>query len=295
MLKNLNYDFIKFNKIALIFSFILFILSICSISIKKFNFGIDFTGGLIFDLNVKDSILENKIKNKLSFKYENNLFQSYSNGIIIKIPKKDIKNENKDIKNITDIIKSVNNEIVFNKVDFVGPQVGEVLIKNGITSLLLSLFGILFYIWLRFKLQFGVSAVIALIHDIIILSGFISLFSIDFDLTTIAAILTVIGYSINDTVVIFDRIRENLNVYKENDIKHIINISINNNLKRTLYTSISTLLAILPLIFSNVNSLKNFSMIIVFGVVIGTYSSIFIATSILIQKYKLIGVKNEKN
>ena len=289
-------DFIKLNRIALLFSLILIVISFCSIFLKKFNFGIDFTGGVIFDLSMTDFILENDVKNALSINYENNVIQKYTDGIIIKIPKKDIQNENKDIENITQIIKSINNEIIFNKIDFVGPQVGEMLIKNGIISLLLSFVGILLYIWSRFKLHFGTSAVVALLHNVILLFGFISISQLNFDLTTIAAILTVVGYSVNDTVVLFDRIRENLKTYKNENIGKIINISINNNLKRTLYTSISTLLAISPLLFSTVSGLKSFSVIVSIGIIIGTYSSIFIASSMLMYNYKLIGVKkNEKN
>ena len=200
-----DYDFIKLNRIALLFSLILIVISFCSIFLKKFNFGIDFTGGVIFDLSMTDFILENDVKNALSINYENNVIQKYTDGIIIKIPKKDIQNESKDIENITQIIKSINNEIIFNKIDFVGPQVGEMLIKNGIISLLLSFVGILLYIWSRFKLHFGTSAVVALLHNVILLFGFISISQLNFDLTTIAAILTVVGYSVNDTVVLFDK------------------------------------------------------------------------------------------
>ena len=295
MLDDKNYDFLKFGRMAIAISIALVILSIFSIAVKKFNFGLDFTGGVVFDLNITDKEIENRIKEKISVSYKNNLFQSYNDGVIIKISKKEIKDRSKDIENITNQIKSIDNNIIFNRVDFVGPQVGEILVRNGIISLILSLFGILLYIWFRFKLQFGIAAVIALLHDIIILFGFISLFQIDFDLTTIAAILTVIGYSINDTVVIFDRIRENIKNNPKVELGKIINLSINSNLKRTIYTSVSTLLAIAPLIFSTVTSLKNFSVIIFCGISVGTYSSIFISSSILVYKNKLIGVKHEKN
>lgn len=289
-----DYNFTKLNKISMIFSLMLIVISIGSIFLQKFNFGIDFTGGVIFDLNVTNDIFKKTIKDKISTNYENNIFQSYSNGIIIKIPKKDIENESKDIENITTIIKSISNDIIFNKIDFVGPQVGEMLIKSGIISLLLSFVAILLYIWFRFKLDFGISAIVGLLHNVVILFGFISILQINFDLTTIAAILTVVGYSVNDTVVLFDRIRENLKIYKNENIGKIVNTSINNNLKRTLYTSISTLLAISPLLFSTVSGLKNFSSIVSVGIIIGTYSSIFIASSMLIYNYKTNGVKKWK-
>lgn len=295
MLENKEYNFLKKTKKAFTISIILIVISISAIFIKGFNFGIDFTGGVIFDINITDSNLLSKIKNDLSINYKDNLFQSYNDGVIVKISKKDINNKNSDIQRIIDIIKTTKSDVVFNKIDFVEPQVGSILIKNGIISMLIAFIGILFYIWIRFELSFGISAIIGLLHDIIILFGFISICNLDFDLTTIAAILTVIGYSINDTVVIFDRIRENLKIYKGKNINNIINISINTNLKRTLYTSVSTLLAILPLTFSSIVSLKVFGIVIVFGILIGTYSSIFIASPILVYKNRLNRSKNEKN
>ena len=277
-----EYNFVNGGKFSFILSFFLIIISIFSISIKKFNFGIDFTGGLVFDISNASNFDSSIIINN----YKDTIIQNYDGGIILKISQKDIKDKDTDIENIKSIIKNSHKDVVINKVDFVGPQVGGTLVKNGINALLLSLVFILFYVWIRFRLDFGFGAILSLIHDIIIILGFISLFNLNFDLTTIAAILTVIGYSINDTVVIFDRIRENLAIHKDKDIKSIINMSINKTLKRTMYTSLSTLLAILPLLFSSVDSLRVFSIIIFVGIIIGTYSSIFIASPILIYNKK---------
>ena len=277
-----EYNFVNGGKFSFILSFFLIIISIFSISIKKFNFGIDFTGGLVFDISNASNFDSSIIINN----YKDTIIQNYDGGIILKISQKDIKDKDIDIENIKNIIKNSHKDVVINKVDFVGPQVGGTLVKNGINALLLSLVFILFYVWIRFRLDFGFGAILSLIHDIIIILGFISLFNLNFDLTTIAAILTVIGYSINDTVVIFDRIRENLAIHKDKDIKSIINMSINKTLKRTIYTSLSTLLAILPLLFSSVDSLQVFSIIIFVGIIIGTYSSIFIASPILIYNKK---------
>ena len=277
-----EYNFVNGGKFSFILSFFLIIISIFSISIKKFNFGIDFTGGLVFDISNASNFDSSIIINN----YKDTIIQNYDGGIILKISQKDIKDKDTDIENIKSIIKNSHKDVVINKVDFVGPQVGGTLVKNGINALLLSLVFILFYVWIRFRLDFGFGAILSLIHDIIIILGFISLFNLNFDLTTIAAILTVIGYSINDTVVIFDRIRENLAIHKDKDIKSIINMSINKTLKRTMYTSLSTLLAILPLLFSSVDSLQVFSIIIFVGIIIGTYSSIFIASPILIYNKK---------
>lgn len=287
-----NYNFIKIGKKATTLMLLVLFISIICIIFKGFKFGLDFTGGVVFDLNITNNKhIEDKIRNNIISTHKDSVFQIHDGGLIIKIPNSDIEDKNKDVDEIMQVIKSIDDNITFNKIDFVGPQVGEVLIKNGIISIILSFVGILIYIWIRFKLEFSISAIIALVQGAIVLFGFISFFSIDFDLTTVAAILTVIGYSINDTIVIFDRIRENLKVYKGKNIENIVNISINNNLRRTLFTSVSTVLAILPLIFSTVDSLKNFSRVVILGVSIETYSSIFVASSLLIYGYRLNGVK----
>ena len=218
--------------------------------------------------------------------YKDVIIQNYNDGILLKISQQGIEDRDLAIENIKNIVKNNNGEI--NRVDFVGPQVGEVLVKNGIYAFILSLVGILLYVWFRFRLDFSFGAVLSLIHDIVIILGFVSVLGLTFDLTTIAALLTVIGYSINDTVVVFDRIRENLKILKGENIKTVINVSINHTLKRTIYTSISTLLAVLPLIFTSIESLRNFGIIIFAGVVIGTYSSIFIASPIIVYKEKTL-------
>lgn len=277
-----EFNFVKGAKLSFILSFFLIVISVFFISVKRFNFGIDFTGGLVFDIGNIESFNSVLITNN----YEDAIVQKYDGGIILKISQKDIKDKDSDIENIKAIIKNSYQNVIINKVDFVGPQVGETLVKNGIMALLLSLICILFYVWIRFRLDFGLGAILSLIHDIILILGFISIFNLNFDLTTIAAILTVIGYSINDTVVIFDRIRENLVIHKTENIESIVNISINKTLKRTMYTSLSTLLAILSLLFSSVDSLRTFSIIIFVGIIIGTYSSIFIASPVLIYNNK---------
>lgn len=285
-----NYDFIKGSKVCYILSLAVIILSLFSIVTKGLNLGVDFTGGMVVDIKETSSIDE--ITTKVLENYKDTIVQSYSGGTMLKISQKDIHNRESDVEHIKNIVKDAGGEV--NKVDFVGPQVGEVLIKNGIYAFSLSLVGILLYVWFRFRLDFSLGAILSLIHDIIVVFGFISLFSLNFDLTTIAAILTVVGYSINDTVVVFDRIRENLNLHKTDDIRNIINLSINHTLKRTVYTSISTLLAILPLLFTSIDSLRNFGIIIFVGVIIGTYSSIFIASPIIMYKHNK-EKKNEKN
>ena len=298
MSDNTSYDFLKLSKVTGLLSLVLIAISFTSIAIRHFNFGIDFTGGTISDLSITDKTAEKNIKNELSLKYskyKNNIFQFYNGGMVVKISTKDIKDNSEDTDNIVNILTPIKKEVVSNRIDFVNPQASKVLIKSGIISLSLSLFGILLYILFRFKLNFAVSAITTLLHNIILVFGFISLFQMNFDLMTVAAILIVIGYSVNDTVIIFDKIRENLKIYDTKDIYHVVNTSINSSLKRILYTSISTVLAILPLIFSPVSGLKNFGILVVFGISIGTYSSIFIASSMLVlHNSKQNGVNNEK-
>lgn len=179
-------------------------------------------------------------------------------------------------------MNNYSSEIEYRKIDFVGPKIGQELIKSAILALLLSCFFVLIYIWYRFDLEFGIWSIIALVHDIIITVGFISLTSLEFNSTSIAALLTVIGYSINDSVVIYDRVRENLQRYKKMSISEVINISINASFRRTIITSGTTLLALLALILFGGEILKTFSVSLFFGILIGTYSSIYISSALLI-------------
>lgn len=286
-MREFSFDFVGKNKVTIGLSIVLVILSLASIFFKSFNFGLDFTGGMIVDVTGNLKIEEIKIKLNEN-NYRDIILQNYDKGLMIKISKKDILNRDKDIENIKNLILKIDKNSIFNRVDFIEPQVGGILVKNGIISLVISFVGILLYIWARFKIEYGVSAILTLLQNIIVLAGFISFFSLDFDLTTIAAILTILGYSVNDVVVIFDRIRENTQIYKDKKtFEEIVNLSINTNLTRTIYTSLSTLIAIVPLIFTTISSLKNFSIIIIFGILFGTYSSIFIASQLLLYKKKL--------
>jgi preprotein translocase subunit SecF len=194
----------------------------------------------------------------------------------------------KDEKEQSDIVKIIQNslsknfpEITYRKVDYVGPQIGAELIKNGLLALFISFFFILIYIWIRFDWQFGIGGIIALIHDAIITLGFFSIIGLEFNTTSVAALLTIIGYSINDSVVIYDRIRENLRKYKKMELRNIINNSTNSTLSRTILTSGVTLFSLLALILFGGEVLFSFAMATFFGIVIGTYSSLYIAAPIL--------------
>lgn len=280
----LNINFIKYHKLAIVFSALLLLMSFFSLSTKFLNLGIDFTGGILlevrFDKKIEVSKLRSIISNKGIKKFN---IQSFDEkDVMIRIP----KDENIDQAKLTVEIKKILNSkfpnIEYRKIDFVGPKIGSELIKSAILALLLSCFFVLIYIWYRFDLEFGIWAIIALIHDVVITIGFISITSLEFNSTSIAALLTVIGYSINDSVVIFDRVRENLQRYKKMPISQVINISLNSTFRRTIITSGTTLVALLALILFGGEILKTFSISLFFGILIGTYSSICVSSSLLI-------------
>jgi preprotein translocase subunit SecF len=280
----LNINFVKYNKIAIIFSIILIIASFLSLSIKFLNLGIDFTGGILIESRFEKKVNIAKLRSILS---QNEItkfnIQSFNdNDVMIRLPQDKNIDQAKLVIKIKEILNNNFDNIEYRKVDFVGPEIGDELVKSGILALLLSCFFVLIYIWYRFDLEFGIWAIVALIHDIIITLGFISMTSLEFNTTSIAALLTVIGYSINDSVVIFDRVRENLQRYKKMPISQVINISLNSSFRRTMITSGTTLLALLALILFGGEILKTFSISLFFGILIGTYSSIYISSSLLI-------------
>ena len=216
---------------------------------------------------------------------------------LIKVEASDHENKNFIIELKKSINKKLNNEINFRRVEKVGPKVSSELLKSGIIAITLSLLAMLFYIWVRFEWQFSLGSIVALFHDIIITIGIFSLFSIEINLSIVAAVLTIVGYSMNDTVVIYDRIRENLSKYNKLQINQISNLSINETLSRTLITSVTTLLALFSIFFLGGEILKGFSFAMILGVLIGTYSSIFVASPILEMfkvSYKTMEKKDEK-
>lgn len=293
-------NFMGIHKICFIVSLCAILLSVASFFVNKLTFGVDFTGGLLFDISVKDNrniadLRSNFLKN--NFKDFN--IQSYGdNGFIIRMSTKEIAGDSAEDTNHTESIKMIKNvinsffngDVVYNKVDFVGPQIGNELIIKGSIALALSLIVIMIYIWVRFEFEFGLGAFLTLFHDTIIIFGIYSLFGIEFDLTSIAAVLTIIGYSINDTVVIYDRIREFLPKYKKEGTIAVINRSLTTTLRRTLLTSSTTLLSLLVLVIFGGESIKNFSLMVFLGIIIGTYSSIYISAPILLY----VGVNSKK-
>ncbi len=283
--KQFKINFLQHSKKFILFSILLIILTTISLFYKGLNKGIDFEGGVLLEIRWQKKIFLKELRNSLAkLKLGDVSLQNIGskNDVLIRVGLKKEENSKKQLKNI-DIIKNLLRKqypnIDFRRVDFVGPIVGSELIKSGITALIISFLAILFYIWIRFSYIFGAGALIALFHDVFLTIGFYSITGLEFNLTSIAAILTIIGYSINDSVVIYDRIRENNRKYRRSKISDNINLSLNQILNRTLLTSFTTIVAVLALIFLGGDVLKSFSIGVLFGVIVGTYSSIYIASS----------------
>ncbi len=280
-----NFKFMNIKKITLLFSTLFFLMSLFFVFLKGLNFGIDFTGGILIEARFNDEKINlNNIRKEL-----NNLnlgeiqLQNINNtndlAIRVQRQKGDEQNQLTAIKKIKDNFSSKN--IEYRSTEYVGPKVGKELVKNGTIAVLFALFGILIYIWLRFEWNYAVGAIIALIHDVFLTLGFFSILQFEFNLATVAAVLTIAGYSINDTVVIYDRIRENTRKYKQISFDEVINISLNDTLSRTLTTSITTLLALFALFIFGGNVISSFIIALIWGVVIGTYSSLYLASPLL--------------
>jgi len=278
--------FNKFYKLFNLVSFSLIIISILLLFFKGLNYGVDFKGGTLIELRANDSqinifkLRQSLLNMKLG---DVNVKQfGNQNDYLIKFEKKNDNNPNfiQEIKE--DLTKSIGPGFNFRRVENVGPKVSAELLKSGIIAIGLSLVAMLLYIWIRFEWQFSLGAILALLHDVIITLGVFSFFNFEINLSIVAAVLTIVGYSMNDTVVIFDRVRENLKKFSDIKIFDLTNISINETLSRTIITSITTLLALLSIYFLGGEILKGFSLAMILGVVFGTYSSIYIANPILV-------------
>tara|TARA_B100000315_G_scaffold144658_1_gene133575 strand:- start:344 stop:1261 length:918 start_codon:yes stop_codon:yes gene_type:complete len=287
MIFNISKD-IKFSllyKKLNILSLILIALSISFLLFKGLNLGVDFKGGTLIEIRTENSNI-NIAEIRQSF-LNMNLGDvtvkkfGQKNDYLVKIEMKDTDNEN-FIKSINDKLSSdLGSQINFRRVENVGPKVSNELLRDGLLAISLSLAAMLFYIWIRFEWQFSLGAILALVHDVIVTLGIFSLLTYEINLSIVAAVLTIVGYSMNDTVVIFDRIRENLKKYSKISTSDICDTSINETLSRTLITSVTTLLALLSIYIFGGEILKGFSFAMIIGVIVGTYSSIFVAAPIL--------------
>ena len=277
--------FSHFYKKMNILSLILIFLSLFIILFKGLNLGVDFKGGTLIEIRTDNSNIKiSEIRQSfLKMNLGDVTVKKFgkANDYLVKIEMTESNNEN-FIKSINEKLSSdLGSDINFRRVENVGPKVSKELLKAGLLAISLSLIAMLFYIWIRFEWQFSLGAIIALIHDVIITVGIFSFLSYEVNLSIVAAVLTIVGYSMNDTVVIFDRIRENLKKYSKIPISEISNTSTNQTLSRTLITSVTTLLALFSIYIFGGAILKGFSFAMIIGVIIGTYSSIFVATPIL--------------
>ena len=281
-----KFAFNRFYKLFNFISLILIFLSIILLLFKGLNFGVDFKGGTLIELRSTDkTVTISRIRdslNKINLGDVSVKKFGKEDDYLIKFEKKDFNNPN-FINEIKDkLSSSLGNTFEFRRVENVGPKVSSELLRSGIIAICLSLAAMLFYIWIRFEWQFSLGAIAALFHDVIITLGIFSLFSLEINLSIVAAVLTIVGYSMNDTVVIFDRVRENLKKYSDVKIFDLTNISINETLSRTIITSTTTLLALFSIFFFGGEILKGFSLAMILGVFFGTYSSIYIANPILV-------------
>ena len=297
---NNKFNFSSKFRLANFFSLFLFALSVIFIIFKGLNYGIDFKGGTLIELrsNNTDASTIRSLLNNMDLGDVNVKKFGQEGDYLIKVEQKE-SDGNKIIpqikKNLSD---NLNTDINFRRVENVGPKVSAELLQSGITAISLSLAAMLFYIWIRFEWQFSIGSIVALFHDVVITLGIFSVLSLEINLSIIAAVLTIVGYSMNDTVVIYDRIRENLNKYNRLNISEIANLSINDTLARTIITSATTLLALLSIFILGGEILRGFSFAMILGVLIGTYSSIFVASPMLKffkVTYKTLRKRRRKN
>ena len=298
MTRNINFVS-KFRK-ANIFSLIIFILSIIFIFFKGLNYGIDFKGGTLIELRTDTSISASAIRDSLKSMNlgDINVKKFGKEGdYLIKVEQKNTNNSNLIPEIKKTLADNLNADVDFRRVENVGPKVSSELLESSIIAISLALAAMLFYIWIRFEWQFSIGSIIALFHDVIITLGIFSVLSLEINLSIIAAVLTIVGYSMNDTVVIYDRIRENLLKYTKISISDVSNLSINETLSRTIITSITTLLALISIYILGGEILRGFSFAMILGVIIGTYSSMFVASPILKffkVSYKTLEKEEEK-
>ena len=277
-------DFMRVRKLAAVLSLLLCAASIGLFFAKGLNYGIDFRGGILIEIRTEQPADMGQLRSTLGGLGLGEVqLQEFGRDtdVLIRIERQ-AGGEKEQLAAVNTAKEALGDAVDYRRTEFVGPKVGAELIEAGITAVLLAMAAMLVYIWFRFEWQFGVGAVVALLHDVLLTIGIFSLMGLEFNLSTVAAILTIAGYSINDTVVVYDRVRENLRKFKQMPLPDLLNLSINGTLSRTLLTSVTTLLALLALFFFGGEVIKGFSFAMIWGIVVGTYSSIFIAVPLLV-------------
>jgi preprotein translocase subunit SecF len=295
-----HFNFMGKRKLALAFSGTLLLIAIASIIIRGFNFGIDFTGGTLVEVGYPQGVELGGIRQALEQDgYSDAVVQHFgtASDVLIRIAPREGVSSAQLSDNVFTTLKLQNSEVALRRVEFVGPQVGDELTNDGGLAMIYALIGILIYVALRFEYRLAVGSVAALVHDVIITLGVFSLFQLDFDLTVLAAILAVIGYSLNDTIVVFDRIRENFRAMRKGSPEEIVDASLNQTLSRTLMTSFTTILVLLALFLFGGELIHGFATALLVGIFIGTYSSIYVASvaalALGISKEDLMPVEKE--
>ncbi len=278
---NFNLDFLRFRFVALIASVFFILVSLATISIQQLQLGLDFTGGTLVEVGFTETVDPEEIRTYLEGKQIDALVQAFGSDkdLLIKIP------SSENIENANIVIDSLQQQYSFQlrRSGFVGPQVGGELRDQGGLGLLAALLVMMIYIMFRFQYKFAIGAVVALFHDVLIVLGIFSILRLEFDLSVLAALMAVIGYSLNDTIVVSDRIRENFRAKRKLNSEQVINRSLNNTLGRTLITSLTTLLVLFSLLFLGGEIIRNFAIALSIGVVVGTYSSIYVLTNVLLS------------
>ncbi len=285
MAKELNFDFMKLRNVAMIFSAVLLLISIASLSTRGLSLGLDFTGGTLLEVSYQQPADIQKIRGQLdSSGFADSTVQNFGSETEVLIRMSEAYRDTLGAE-VLDALRSgeAADSVELRRSEFVGGQVGEELRDQGGLALLMALFVVMLYVAFRFQFKFSVGAVFALFHDVVIILGLFSLFQWDFDLTVFAALLAVIGYSLNDTIVVADRIRENFRIVRKGEAIEIINVSLNQTLGRTIMTSLTTALVLLALMFLGGELIHNFALGLFIGVIVGTYSSIYVAANILLM------------
>jgi preprotein translocase subunit SecF len=276
-------NFMGLRKPAMVLSSIMILVSIACLATLKLNVGIDFTGGSIIEVGYQQAVELEPIRDALNDNgYDDAVVQHFGSAseVLIRLVPKEGQNEAETSSDVIKMLRNMTDETVQERrVEYVGPQVGEELTEDGGLAVLYALIAILIYVSVRFEYRFSLGAVAALIHDVVITLGIFSLLRLDFDLSVLAAILAVIGYSLNDTIVVFDRVRENFRKIRNRTPEEVTNISINQTISRTLMTSFTTLLVLFSLFFIGGEVIHSFSLALIIGVFVGTYSSIYVATT----------------
>jgi preprotein translocase subunit SecF len=301
--ENTHFNFMSKRKIAAFFSVILVIASVVSLVMQGLNFGIDFTGGTMIELAYQEEADLNQIRQQLeSANYERAVVQNFGSvhEVLVRLPAVESANMAELSNQVVAMLQGSHaTPIEVRRVEFVGPQVGEELTEQGSLAMLYALIGILIYVSLRFEYRFAIGSVVALVHDVVITLGFFSIFQIDFDLTVLAAILAIIGYSLNDTIVVFDRIRETFLRMRKGTSEEIVNLALNDTLSRTLMTSVTTLLVVISLYVFGGEVIHDFAIALLLGIVVGTYSSIYIASNAVlamgVSKADLLPPEKDEN